>query len=473
MDYDDEAWDRSTEICDAWWKSLNLNQKEFLYDNVMLVKKHRQGIHQDLLTLKSGFYNTLLRVDFEDGGWALIRYPKPGRIAFPEEKVRNEVSVLRLLNDKTAIPVPFVYHSGPREEAPSEAGPYIIMDWIKHETNYGEVLEDPGLEPGTRQRLNPRFPRNELVSVYREMSKVLLEMSKFSFDKIGSVEETSDGEWNVTRRPLTMNMNELIRVARAPVDSPELPTTTFSSSTDYFVALADMHLLHLKYQKNSAVSSADDCRRKYVARKLFRKLAAEGRLTSHFCASPSEEEPKPFKLFCDDFRPGNVLVDAEHKISGVADWEFTYAAPAEFTYVPPWWILIETPDNWPDDLDSFTTVYNLILNYLFRGMGEAEDEMIEQGRLREEERLSVKMKECWENGLFWIVYAAKNSWAFDLIYWGKLDELFFGERGEGEKSWEERLELLGDGERDSMEKFVEEKMAHTIEEKAQVKDSGE
>jgi hypothetical protein len=36
-------------------------------------------------------------------------------------------------------------------------------------------------------------------------------------------------------------------------------------------------------------------------------------------------------------------MDENLKLAGVVDWEFTYAAPAEFSYAPPWWLLIEKP----------------------------------------------------------------------------------------------------------------------------------
>lgn len=72
------------------------------------------------------------------------------------------------------------------------------------------------------------------------------------------------------------------------------------------------------------MESVDDCRRKFVARKLFRKLAKDNRLTN-----PSLEKG-PFKIRCDDLRPANVLLDERLPISGVVDWEFIYAAPAEF-----------------------------------------------------------------------------------------------------------------------------------------------
>jgi hypothetical protein len=68
-------------------------------------------------------------------------------------------------------------------------------------------------------------------------------------------------------------------------------------------------------------------------RKLSRKISKE-----HYRG--------PFRLYCDDLRPKKVLVDAPSlTVTGVVDWEFTYAAP--------WWLLLESPEDWEPDLDQF------------------------------------------------------------------------------------------------------------------------
>ena len=55
----------------------------------------------------------------------------------------------------------------------------------------------------------------------------------------------------------------------------------------------------------------------------------------------------PFKLFCDP--PANVLAASNSNFSvvGAIDWECLYAAPAEFVYSLPSWLLLELPEYWP------------------------------------------------------------------------------------------------------------------------------
>lgn len=49
-------------------------------------------------------------------------------------------------------------------------------------------------------------------------------------------------------------------------------------------------------------------------------------------------------------------------------------------------------------------------------MKDCEDKAIQQGCLKEDQRLSGPMAKSWENGVFWIVYEVLHSFAFDTIY---------------------------------------------------------
>ena len=100
-----------------------------------------------------------------------------------------------------------------------------------------------------------------------------------------------------------------------------------------------MHIAKLALQHNSAVEDEYDARHQYVAHLLFRKLAAEKRLTpdlSELCDG--------FRLLSEDFRPVNVL-DEDLRGVGVIDWELTGTAPAQFSFDPPWWLLLGEVEN--------------------------------------------------------------------------------------------------------------------------------
>lgn len=159
-----------------------------------------------------------------------------------------------------------------------------------------------------------------------------------------------------------MPMNTLVQ--RASLPQSKLPTSTFDTASLYFEALAELHIAHLMNQRNDAIESAEDCQRKLVARYLFRKLARERRLTKQWASF----DKGPFKIWCDDFRPANILLDEGLKIVGVVDWEFTYAAPVEFSFAPPWWLLIEKPEYWSRGLDDWCREYEKRLQTFLSAM---------------------------------------------------------------------------------------------------------
>jgi hypothetical protein len=86
MSFDDVAWQRSDQMFDEWKKDL------FKPDNLraigLLVGKHRQGRPVEVCAPVTGSFNVCVRVKFDDGGSAMIRFPIPGSAMFLEEKVR-------------------------------------------------------------------------------------------------------------------------------------------------------------------------------------------------------------------------------------------------------------------------------------------------------------------------------------------------------------------------------------------------
>jgi hypothetical protein len=66
------------------------------------------------------------------------------------------------------------------------------------------------------------------------------------------------------------------------------------------------------------------------------------------------------------------------------------------------------------------------LKAFLRAMKTCEDTAMQQGRLKEDKRLSGPMQQNWESGDFCIMYAVSHSFAFDAIYWQKIDPRFLG-----------------------------------------------
>ncbi|KAF5685182.1 phosphotransferase family [Fusarium globosum] len=117
-------------------------------------------------------------------------------------------------------------------------------------------------------------------------------------------------------------MNSILDLTGSPASLLSNKDQTFTTSTEWYLAVAEMNLIQLAFQQNNAVEDEDDVRDKKNGGTVFR-------------------------LFLEDSRPSSVLVGKDLKVVGVIDWEFAYAAPSEFSFDPPWWLLLKYPEYWP------------------------------------------------------------------------------------------------------------------------------
>ncbi|KAI0408163.1 phosphotransferase family protein [Xylaria palmicola] len=463
---DDLAWEESDKKSEAWERSI---QKVDIYRVVAsFIKKHKPGDAVELHKPIRGGYNICYRLEYKDGSSVAMRIPRRGVVRFPEEKIRYEVATMKYIEANTTIPVAHIYHYGTADENPTGLGPFIIMDYIEHEMTMSEALNDPALEPDDYHILDPNISEQKLECLYRQMANVLLQLSTLAFPRIGSLVEDQDGHFSVSGRPLIQNMNSLLEFTGMPPTL--LPFQTYSTSDEWYSALADMHLAQLMFQHNDAVDDEDDARDKYVSRQLFRQLACNGRITSEFEPKEGSNSPATFLLYSSDLRPSNVLIDKDLRVVGVIDWEFAYAAPAQFSLDPPWWLLLRLPECWPDGYASWMEAYEPRLETFLRVLGDEEKKMqascgIEDGLARLSllsDRgvvLSQQMRKSWERKTWMINYAARNSWEFDFLFWRFLDPRYFGPNEEGDHH--ARLGRLSEKEMEAMEPFVETKMAES------------
>lgn len=462
--YDDVAWAISTQIWEDW-PELLLTDGDIYNDIGVILREEFNNLEWTLFGfLNIGGFNTSFMMKFTNNYGAVIRFPLPGAVMFPEEKVRNEVSIMQYVLEKTSnkipIPVPSVVRWVGTKESPSDLGPFIIMDYIHNMGSMGDLLEMPGRQSGQSPVLNPDLPPARLEALYGELSKIILSLSTLSSSRIGSLSKNENSTWQVFHRPLSYSMNEIVQLGTLP--RSKLPTTTYEKASLYFETLAELHLLHLRSQRNEAniladVDAdvvADDFRRKFVARFLFRKLVRDQEQRKKWIF----HDDGPFPVWCDDFRPENVLVDEAEGVAGVVDWEFTYTAPVEFSHAPPWWLLLKKPEDWPEGLDNWCVEYEKALQTFLVAMRKCEDEAIQKKLLVESQRLSSRMRDSWQSGDFWIMYAARNNFAFDAIYWRKIDQRFFGPTTYEDDNicdiWRKRLHLLEPGEKKLMEEYV-------------------
>lgn len=101
-------------------------------------------------------------------------------------------------------------------------------------------------------------------------------------------------------------------------------------------------------------------------------------------------------------------------------------------------------------------------------MKKCENEAVQNRTLGEchGERLSSRMWDSWQSGDFWIMYAARNNFAFDAVYWKTIDRRFFGSTEYDNISdvWRKRLHLLEPEEVEPIEDYVKLKLEEKKEE---------
>ncbi|KAI9044471.1 uncharacterized protein KD926_001072 [Aspergillus affinis] len=191
MEYDDAAWEGREQVFDDVKKRITSH--DVLLVVIRFMASHRDWVRPiDRARIEGlGAFSLCSRMVFEDG-FSLLRFPCPGRVMFAEEKVRNEATVMVFLKESTRIPVPDIIHHGMRDECPAGLGPFILMEYVEHASNLATQIRAPGYEKGVRPVLDPNIDEEKLEFFYGQVADILLELSKPSFDKIGSLARHAD-----------------------------------------------------------------------------------------------------------------------------------------------------------------------------------------------------------------------------------------------------------------------------------------
>jgi hypothetical protein len=251
----DEHRDREVRMCTDWesidhYEEMRKNwvqdacAEDTVVPIVQLVTLHYKGGKQKPIKLHDpirGAYNANWRVEFEEGS-AILHVPVPGDSAFFDEKIRTEVATMKMIEARTTIPVPHIYHWGYAADNPTGLGPFIIMDYIEHEKTVSDLLV-PVNEPSWNINLHgirPGVSEETLLQVYRQMANILLQLSTLempcivspSFDKRSQV-------FQVHGRPITQNMTEMVVGGGNPRCALPAETKTIATSKEYYSALSD------------------------------------------------------------------------------------------------------------------------------------------------------------------------------------------------------------------------------------------
>jgi hypothetical protein len=373
----DDEWDK--------WKKEVLNTKDEI---AHFVAHYRPGSQDpEVIDWMGGSFNLCLQVMFSDGGAdAMIRFSGQGHSVSRDEKTQNEVETIKFIHENTTIPVPRLLGWGLTKDSPRQLGPFIISEFVEG-VSLSSILSDR--TDVQKLWLNPNIDTKILDTVYEQIADFMLQLYQFNFSGIRAISKDAEaGSWSVKRRPLTYSMNELATSTFYPVD--EFPSNPFNTASDYFQSLMQAHLTHLRTQRNFC-SSPKAAEELYVSRHLLAQLVSKYTVN----------DSGPFKLFCDDFRCQNMLVNPENlRITAVLDLEFTNAMPERYASESSWWLLLIGPKAYlfrGRTIAEFEAAYKPRLEHFVRAMQRVEEA---KGLTIDKTSLSSLMLDSWHTKRF-------------------------------------------------------------------------
>lgn len=409
VDYDGAFYAEGKDIFDVWNNSIT---EEHIRDLELFVTDHvndRGAAKFVTGGMSDGSYNRVVRFSFDSNGSDVaLKFPKPGHTAatLAQEKIANEAAWMQFLKEETSIPVPHVYSYGTRPDNnlwPLKL-PYILMDWV----------------PGDNLRDFLPAPVELRSSIYQQMASFYIELYRLPLKCIGSVaKDEATGEWGITKRPLTIDMHQFaIGIHDFPTDT--WPTGPLKSSRDYFDFVSSQHTAQLWSLRNINAFGDDFEKISELARCRYKARYGFKQLIDHFCAT--DDDLGPFRTFNPDLDPRNILVDPKTgKITGLVDFEFTNAMPAQFSHDPPLWLLKILPGKCLEEgyFTWFLKEYRLLLIQFLDAMKRAEQQVAHQPG---ETPLSIHMLNSWNANRVWFNYAATHADHIDAIYWEVLNK---------------------------------------------------
>lgn len=163
-------------------------------------------------TFHHGAFNAGIKMVFSDRTAWIVRFPRVGKVCddYADEKVAMEVTALRLISDKTTIPVPRAQAWGPAASNTLGLGPFIMMNFIDG-VSLSDLLQDPKAERPSRV-MREDIRESDIEVIYRQMANFHLQLFKLDFDRIGSLPSPYTKAQSPTPlRPLTFKGHSILQ----------------------------------------------------------------------------------------------------------------------------------------------------------------------------------------------------------------------------------------------------------------------
>lgn len=277
-------------------------------------------------------------------------------------------------------------------------GPYLLLEYVED----GEMLSNTWND----KRTDPRLRSN----LFRDLSKIMLSLSRIALPKIGSFTLDDNGFLHLVNRPLTQEVQSLENEC-IPVDMPR--NQPFSSVDSYVNNLLSYHDNRLEHQPN-AINDSGDCASQMTAL-VFMKA-----IRPHFFRPNLNHGPFVFSLT--DLHSSNIFVDKDWNIKYIIDLEWAASLPLEFMQTPHW-LSSQAIDR--IDKEAYNT-----LREEFMDIFESEEK--KQPAIYDLRRTDV-MRAGWELGTFWYTLALQSPTGFHSLFYNRIQPLYSDTHGDDVK----------------------------------------
>ncbi|KAI2466729.1 kinase-like protein [Annulohypoxylon bovei var. microspora] len=296
---------------------------------------HTRSEKGQLLGRIVGSYNIVHIIQLDNDFRLVIRVPVTGwgsgKTETAARALESQVATMRLIAQKTSIPVPQVYDFDTTDRNEIQA-PYMCISFVS-----GMPVSQAWFrEPATMSRHELR------LNILRSLSQVMAQFSCFSFDKIGSI--PGDGAGSHSLAPCYSWGRSDDGTLRVMSSGP------FDTTSAYLAH-------HYKEDVEDAYGKA--------------ALAV---MKSVMPASVNYDSSGEFVLCPPDFDSQNVMVDQHGNVTGLLDWDHAHTMPRPMGYArfPSWitrdwspqmysWPGMSDIEDSPKDLEICRVLYTLEL----------------------------------------------------------------------------------------------------------------
>jgi len=261
-----------------------------------------------------GSFNLLYTLQFSDGMKWVVRIPAPGEqgLFTPTSSrfIRSDAMTMSFIRQNTNIPIPEIFDFD--ETVDNEIGaPYMMMEFVEGKPVSELWFDDTGPTPLEERRLR----------ILDTVAEAMSQMSKFRFDKIGSLQFGSDASKPTNIGPCNV-LDETSELA-AMLDGCEPAITfrkigPFNTSREYFQALLNM-------QDDPSDPASVGIRE--LLNMMFQELPRSLPTKKLEAGSEIEIETETFVLAHPDFGPQNVIVSENGSLVALIDWDDVQTVP--------------------------------------------------------------------------------------------------------------------------------------------------